>query len=213
MFNMEYKKAILRPFQDWNKFLLGVLLSIFPILNIFVKGYGLECAKSTMNKKNKLPEWTLDNFVKGLMNMVISIIYMLPIAVVLLIFGGMTGMQAIIFQDFTDFMVGNMLVGIILGVLLALVILYILPMVMMSYVEKWKFKDAFDIKKIIRKSFNLKYLEVFLIFVGYIILISFVTLIFVMIPYVGNFISMGLVGFILTVTGNTLFGEVYKKVK
>jgi len=210
---MEYKKAILRPFLDWNKFLIGVLLSMFPILDIFVKGYGLECGKSAMNKKYKLPEWGLDNFVKGLINIIISIIYMLPVVVILLIFGGLTGIQAIIFQDFTNLMVGNMVVGIVLGVLLALIISYVLPMAMMSYVEKWKFKDAFNFKKIFRKSFNVKYLEVFLVFFGYIILISFVTLIFGLIPYVGSFISIGVVGFILTVTGNSLFGEVYKKVK
>ena len=81
---MEYKKAILRPFLDWNKFLIGVLLSMFPILDIFVKGYGLECGKSAMNKKYKLPEWGLDNFVKGLidLNSVLKFSSLLPSGII-----------------------------------------------------------------------------------------------------------------------------------
>ena len=62
---MEYEKAVKRPFTDLNKFLIGVLLLIVPFLNLitglFVRGYSLECAKSSMKKKFGLPEWRLDN--------------------------------------------------------------------------------------------------------------------------------------------------------
>jgi len=214
---MEYKKAILRPFQDWNKFLIGFLLLVVPFLNlitgIFVRGYGLDCAKESMKGKNKLPKFEMNNFIKGLMSIIISIIYILPVAVVVLIFGGITGAQAIIYQDFTNLMIGNMIFGIVLAGLLFLLILYILPMALMSYVEKWNFKDAFNLKKVFRKSFNLNYLEVILVYVGYVILISFASLIFSIIPYVGSSIGIGISGYIFIVTGNSLFGEIYKKIK
>ena len=52
---VEYGKALKKPFEDWKKFLIGVLLNIIPIVNFIVSGYGILIAKSTMRKNHALP--------------------------------------------------------------------------------------------------------------------------------------------------------------
>ena len=217
---MEYEKAVKRPFTDLNKFLIGVLLLIVPFLNLitglFVRGYSLECAKSSMKKKFGLPEWRLDNFVKGLIGVVIMIIYLLPVIILGLIFIG--GLILSIFSINEPEELVNLLVGIDLTVLISvlllfLFVLYIIPMAMMSYVEKWRFRDAFSCRKVFKKSFNLEYLKVVLFLLFYGILIGIGSFVVSLIPFVGIFVAMAISGFILGVTSNTLFGEVYRKVK
>ena len=136
---MEYKKAVKRPFTDLNKFLIGVLLLIVPFLNLigvlllivlflnlitglFVRGYSLECAKSSMKKSYKLPEWRLDNFVKGLIGLVIMVIYLLPIIVLGLIAAGGLILGMLSINEPEELV--NLLVGVDLVVIMFILLLF-----------------------------------------------------------------------------------------
>ena len=81
-------KALKRPFSDINKFLIGTLLGIIPIVNFTVTGYTLVSTGFTEEKveRDSLPEWKNygDLFVKGLVSVVIGIILFMPAALVLL---------------------------------------------------------------------------------------------------------------------------------
>ena len=81
-------KALKRPFSDVNKFLIGTLLGIIPIVNFTVIGYKLVSTGFTEEKveRDSLPEWKNygDLFVKGLVSVVIGIILFLPAALIIL---------------------------------------------------------------------------------------------------------------------------------
>jgi len=65
---MEFEIAFKKPFTNFKKLLIGILISILPIVNLFATGYLLQVAKSTIKKKKELPEWSGwgDLFVNGL---------------------------------------------------------------------------------------------------------------------------------------------------
>lgn len=73
-----------------TKILIGGLLSLVPILNVLtLYGYGLTTARNVMQKNPKpLPEW--DNFgdilMKGLYAFVISLVYAIPVIIVVFAF-------------------------------------------------------------------------------------------------------------------------------
>ena len=81
-------KALKRPFSDINKFLIGTLLGIIPIVNLTVIGYTLVSTGFTEERveRESLPEWRNygDLFVKGLVSVVIGIILFLPAALIIL---------------------------------------------------------------------------------------------------------------------------------
>ncbi len=85
---VELVKALKRPFSDINKFLIGTLLGIIPIVNFTVIGYTLVSTGFTKEKteRDSLPEWKNygDLFVKGLVSVVIGIILFLPAALIIL---------------------------------------------------------------------------------------------------------------------------------
>jgi hypothetical protein len=81
-------KALKRPFSEVNKFLIGTLLGMIPIVNLIVIGYTLICTGFTKEKveRDSLPEWRNygDLFVKGLTSVIIGIILFLPTVLILL---------------------------------------------------------------------------------------------------------------------------------
>ena len=101
---------------------------------------------------------------------------------------------------------------LISGILFILA-MYISPMAVLHYIEKWKFGDAFKFKSVFRKSFNSKYLLVFLFLFAYSIIASLISLIFAVIPAVGSLIGTALVGYVLGVTSFIVLGEVYREIK
>jgi hypothetical protein len=85
---VDFIKALKRPFSDINKFLIGTILGMIPIVNFTVIGYTLVCTGFTKEKVNRdgLPEWKNygDLFMKGLVATIIGIILSLPAALILL---------------------------------------------------------------------------------------------------------------------------------
>ncbi len=206
----DYEKAIRRPFQDINKLIIGSFLSIIPIVNLLVTGYFVYAAKNTMKKKDAIPEW--DNwaelFIKGLSVAIIGLIYSLP-ALVLLFLGG-----GILVTVITDSMLARTMPALIAGggllVLAGLFFLLlsglIVPMALMSFVDKGNFGDAFAFGKILKKVFTMQYLVPWLVVLVYSAVAS---ILFLEVPLVGYAIA----SFVVGMTAFTVFAEVYTEIK
>lgn len=209
---VNYGNAIKRPFTDFGKLVIGILLSILPIINWFVSGYALECARSASKKKYELPAWTNFGklFVQGLLASVIGLIYALP-AIILLLIGAM-GIVAGLFSATAGNMESILPMLLTAGpiVLIAMVLLvltaYITPVATINYAMHNKFAKGFDIKVIFKKAFTVTYLVGWLVAMVYMFVLYGVLSI---IPGVGTL----LVSFIAAVTSYTIFGEVYSSIK
>jgi hypothetical protein len=86
---VDFVNALKRPFSDINKFLIGTLLGIIPIVNLTVIGYTLVSTGFTKIKleRDSLPEWKNygDLFMKGLISGIIGFLLFIP--VILVFFG------------------------------------------------------------------------------------------------------------------------------
>ncbi len=208
---VDYKEAFKRPFTNVLKLIIGIILSIIPIVNFIATGYHLECAKTAFTKKFRLPDWKNFGklFLNGFLAVVISLIYLIPVIIILLIFGisimkdwfqgGLTSPTQLI-NILADFR-GIIFVGFLLFILAA----YIIPMALVGFIEDGKFGDAFS-KSIFKKAFTGKYFVVWILMGLYTIILG---LILGFIPFVGGSIA----GFITSLTSFTAIGEVYKKIQ
>lgn len=79
---VKYEDSLKKPFTDWKKLIIGILLNIIPIVNFtMITGYQMECSGLGKNKSSKkMPEWKKLKyfFMKGLVAFGIKIVYMLP---------------------------------------------------------------------------------------------------------------------------------------
>ena len=202
---VDYTRAIKRPFSDFNKLLIGIVLQIIPIVNLIAAGYQLECAKTAMKKNFKLPEWKNfgDYFVQGLVVLVIGLAYML-IPLILMVVSGVGIVMGAIKGNFAA--LGGAGIGMIASLLLLLAALYILPSALMNYVKSGKIGSAFSFGEVLGKALTGKYFVAWLVAVIY----GFVLMVpLSFIPIIGWAIA----GFIAGVTSMTIFGEVYNEIK
>jgi len=206
---VQYGIAIKRPFTDIKKLVIGFLLNILPIVNFLVIGYQLECAKTAMNRNFKLPDWKNwgELFIRGLLNVILVIIYAIPFFIVLAILGitvftslieaGITQSPANILSG-----LGSAIGGSIILVIIGVLTVYILPLAVLSYVEKWRFGDIFAFGKILSKAFTTQYFVAWILLAIYGFILSVILSI---IPFFGGALS----GYIVGVTALTVFGEIY----
>lgn len=190
-----YTEAIKRPFQDLRKLVIGIFLSLIPIVNLIAYGYILENAKSAMKKNYKLTEWDNfgDLFTKGLLFVVIGVIYAIP-ALLVLAFTGLTfGAAAIqgLVQSKAAFLSALPVfgTGFILFAILAIIACFLTPAAVLNYVSKNKFSAAFEISRICKKACTKKYFVAWVLGMLYMlvlmaIMIPFLSIIFV-IPFIG----------------------------
>ncbi len=233
---VDFEKAIKRPFQDFKKLGIGALFLMIPVINIitglFSSGYSVECARTSMKKDFKLPEWKDWGklIVNGFFILLIGLIYMLPVIII-----GFLSVGTVIMRSIGEIIAADMMSGnpeaiisvlapelaaafswIVLILLLALVIGYVLPMAFMSFAEKGVFADAFNFNKVFRKAFTSRYLVVWLVFLLISILVSMIagflsglTAVTVIIPW----IISGFASMIVMIIQFTMFGEAYKEIR
>ncbi len=211
---VDYGAAIKRPFTDLKKLVIGVILSIIPIVNFLAFGFELKCAKSAMGKKFELPEWKDWGglFVKGLLAVVIGIVYMIPAGIVMFLVAAtfISTMMAGSMAGQVDpgvmvaGLMGGMGIGILVFLLLLLLTVYVLPSAMMSFVSKDSFGAAFSFGEVFKKAFTVKYLVVWIVAVIYSMIVG---AILSWIPFIG----WGISSFLGGVTSMTLYGEVYSE--
>jgi len=194
---MDILRAIKRPFTDFNKLGMGVILLIIPLLNIitgfFVKGYKLEAARTASKKKYSMPKWEGwgSLWLRGLLGWVIGIIFLIPAIILILISIGKV-LYTIILQfglnqglsinnQLSDQLIQNSLLQntsmiplFIIGVLLALLGAYLTPIAIMRYVEKYKFENAFKLGIVFRKAFTGQYFLAILAVIIYSIIIGLI---------------------------------------
>jgi uncharacterized protein involved in cysteine biosynthesis len=84
---VNYDEAIRKPFTDLKNLVIGIVLSLIPIVNFtVVTGFAIESSGLGKTKPSKkMPEWRDwgNLFIKGLTALVIKIIYMIPAVLVI----------------------------------------------------------------------------------------------------------------------------------
>jgi hypothetical protein len=205
---VNYIDSFKRPFLDIKKLVIGILLSIIPIVNFLAIGYYINAAKSVIKSKPsfKLPEWEnwTDLFVKGLLSIVINIVYSIPALIAL-------------FASFRNIATMTMLGGpnvlsaltspsFLIGGILLLIAAYLTPLAVIHYINTNNFKKAFDFRYVLNKTLNTTYLAAWLVGTVYSVVL---VMILGLIPYIGSMLG----SFIAGVTIFTLLGQAYYKVK
>jgi hypothetical protein len=90
---VNYTEALKKPFTDLMKLVVGIVLSLIPIVQWIAKGFALESSGLGKTRPSaKMPEWKnyWNLFIKGLLSDVILFIYMLPALIVFLVAAGIT---------------------------------------------------------------------------------------------------------------------------
>ncbi|MDD4878421.1 MAG: DUF4013 domain-containing protein [Candidatus Nanoarchaeia archaeon] len=206
---MDFETNFKKPFTDVKKLLIGILLSIFPVINFFSMGYMLETAKRAMKKEQALPEWDNwgDLFVKGLLSIVIEALYFMPALILGAVFlwpAMKTSIPSLIagqIPDIAGVLTTTALSGMAAGGILALIALYITPSAIMHFI-RGKFGDAFSLGSVFRKAFKSQYAMAWLLFILYSMLLG---ALLNFIPYVGSAAA----SFIAGITGLSLIAEAF----
>ena len=219
---INYADAFKKPFTDVKKLLIGILLSILPVINWFAMGFAIECSGLGRNKKSKkMPEWDDwgDYFVKGLLGTLIIIIYLIPTLLILILsLGSYFGyFMMFSFRSIMPFGRGvnmnfatafpnmlGLLPLLLLSLLLGLFAVYISPMAILNYLKKNNFSDAFKLKIVLKKVFNQDY---FIAWIIVALVFGLAGAIINRIPVIGS----ALISFVSQVTAYTMFGEVYSR--
>lgn len=222
-----YTEAIKRPFSDLKKLLIGVLLAIVPIINFFSYGYILESVKTATKKKMPLPEWTNwgSLFLKGILYMVIGILYAIPGIILLLIGaggfflnlfkGGFLSGEGINYGTLPS--LANMGSGFgalaLIGILWFIVVIYVVPAAVVNFANQGKFGAAFEFSKISKKAFTGKYFTTWLVSIIIYIVIALIASILNIIPVVGPSIGSAITSFIGGIIYLTLIAQVCAEIK
>ncbi|MDD5416616.1 MAG: DUF4013 domain-containing protein [Candidatus Aenigmarchaeota archaeon] len=208
---MSFTDAVKRPFQDFKTLIIGIIVMIIPIVNLIGIGYFLECARTSLKKDKKLPEFKdwLNLFIKGLVAAVIGIIYAIPVLIILaltvgtaVLTGGasaLTGMQgAALMQT-----LATLGIGFVITLVVAAIVSLISSAAMIRYAEKGNFGSAFELSVLMKKAFTGKYFAAWFISMLYslavVIILSFI-------PVVGTLIG----AFVVGVTTYTYLAEAYR---
>nr|MBA4405321.1 hypothetical protein [Nanoarchaeum sp.] len=202
-----------RPFTNFKIFIIGVLFSLIPIINLFVTGYGLRCAQRAMKHNFVLPKWEKFGrlFVTGFLSFVIQFLYILPALIILFIaminsLGIISNaiineqsFESIYEQVFASVNISLFVVGIVLFIILGL----FSASALLKYSEKMRFNEAFS-QEVFINAFKGR-------FIGALILASVIMIIIQslldFIPIVGAAIA----AFIAEVFVMTYLGIKYRK--
>ncbi len=228
---VNYGASLKKPFLDLKRLIIGILLSLLPVVRLFARGYYLEASGVTKRKipLDKLPRWTEfgDLFVKGLLSFFISFLYLLPALIIFLI-----GAGSVIFNLIKQFInlvpsgateevientimqntsiiinsVSQVLPYIIISAVLAIIAAYLIPIATLNYLNKNDFGKAFSFNTILNKAFTGKYFGSWILFL---ILGGIIAIILTQIPIIGGAAAYFIVGII----EYSIFGQVYKELK
>ncbi|MBA2840427.1 hypothetical protein HNP87_000959 [Methanococcus maripaludis] len=212
---MDFERAFKFPTDDpdWiKKVVIGAILSIIPIVNFISFGYALELLKNIIDSKEELPEWSEfgGKFVKGLVAVIIYIIYMLIPAIIMFVFGG-TSIMAM--ANGHDAAIAGGIVGfgitMLLVILLAFVIGFIIPMAIANYIAYDEFGAAFRFSQIfdkIKDNFS-DYIIMYLIIIVVGAVSGFLA---GLIPFIGMLIAV-FINFYISLVYAFILGKIYIK--
>lgn len=212
-YNISFKK----PFSDFRKLLIGIVVNIIPIVNLISYGYILESSDIKSGKQTEnMVEW--DDlgkfFIKGLLGFIISVIYAIPALIVGLIaffvvIAPLIGKAILLGPERIEsmnpdkifpFILPYILTALplmIIGGILLLVASYIAPVATLNYIKTDSFSEAFNFKEITKYIFTGDYLIVWaLVLVLNIVLVGILSEIPFIGTAIGSFIT-GMIGFSL----------------
>jgi len=197
---VEWKNAVFRVFSGWKTVLLGIIISIVPVLNFATYGFGLNCARKPYDKR--APAWSRFGslWVEGLLAIIIILLYLLP-AIILLLWGLLA----------EEFALWQMISIGILGV----IAYYFLPMAWLEFANNG-FGAAFKFSKIVKLCFHGKYFGAWLLLfilvtcIGLVLnLLALLLAITVVLPVILG----GFAAFWLTVFSFTVYGQLYEELR
>jgi hypothetical protein len=222
---VDYEKTFKKPFTDLVKLVVGIVLSIIPIVSWLAKGFAIESSGLGKAKpSDKMPEWKNWGhlFIRGLLSDIIFFVYALPAIIVILLGLGVAIFSLVggvmspaimnwfqgssISQNWMTILPTLVVAAPILlvGIILLLLASYAAPMAVMNYVRKDKFAAAFEFKTVSKKIFTGEYFVVWLIATIATVIIS---VILSLIPIIGQAIA----AFITAVISYSLYGQIYKE--
>ena len=224
---MDVGKSVGYVFEDqkWtNKLLIGMLVSIVPIVNFALLGWVIDIMRNVSQRQaTPLPEWSDfgEKFVKGAILFVVSLIYSIPLLLLtcpafFLPFtrGDFTreGQQAL-----TGLLAGTSLfLGCVLFIY-ALLISFLLPAIFLNFARKGTFAACFEFREIWRimsknlSDYIVAWLIIIVVGIAASFIIGIVGTILAFIPCCGWILAWILFGvttvWILAVFGH-LFGQI-----
>jgi len=220
---MEFIQAFKRPFSDWKKFLIGVV--VFSMVDFFVYihtyligigfliilvgyGYVYQSGLFILKKDMSLPDWKDVGwlFRKGLLLIGVFLLYMLPGLLVYWLAG-----SASRFLQETPTLLPIDIAGLVLSV----VGLYLFPFAIFNFMSKQELPAFIEFRVIIKKALSKAYLFAFILALVYGIVIqgiaaninSYITL------WVLKAVIWGASAFIIVLTEISLFAIAWNKVK
>jgi hypothetical protein len=180
--------------KDWfRKIAIPALCGLIPIVGEFiVLGWGLKATKNVIDgkKQDVLPELDFgEDLGRGFIATVITLIYSLPVAILVSIGGGLIGLGSERVETLRVIMIivgiGLLLLGLLLGILVAFFGLAGLA----NYVAKGKFSAAFDFKTLfamLKKSF----VSWLLVLLGQIIALGFIAPLGTVLCFIGALLTL-----------------------
>ncbi len=199
--------------KDWAvKMIIGIALSIIPIVNFFCSGYAYRIFKpAVLGGPLEMPEWDGwgDLFVRGFLIFVISLIYML---IPLILVGAGAGLLVYLYYlRGWQWLIhsGGGMVGlalIIAGIVLYIVAVVMLPMALAVYAKNdERFGAAFRLWEIIPNIFRV--FEDYLIAVVLIVCVFFAFIVLCIIPYLGILFAVAFSFYLKYLLEYALFGS------
>jgi hypothetical protein len=231
---IDIMEAIKRPFSDTKKLALGGLMYVIPFLSmitgIFAFGYVLDAVSMTFKKNNKMPEWTDwgNLFVKGLLGLVINLIWSIPLAIVFLItvgtaiIGALSNLSALQAGNFTALwgILAGAGAGIIISIILAILTGYVVPCALFAFVKENKFGAAFNFGSIFKKAFTGKYFVAWILGIVSIVILMvimmIINMVLGMVPVLGVVLTMivaALGTFVMLMAYFTILADTYRELK
>jgi hypothetical protein len=209
---MDYGKSFSFVFDDeeWiQKILIGGILSLIPIVNLVVVGYGLQVLKNVATGSQKpLPAWDDfgDYFIKGLVSSLGSVVWALPmigVSIAIGVVSALTGYETD--PQYVAWPVQCCLSGLgCLSGLYGLLMAALMPAVVTKYAVTGEFGAMFrfgEIYKYITSNLG-----------PYIValLLGAVAMFIAGFGLIACIIGVAFTGFWATLVGNHLLGEVYR---
>ncbi|MGC8929288.1 MAG: DUF4013 domain-containing protein [Candidatus Woesearchaeota archaeon] len=215
------------PLQDNTRMIIGIVLSAFPLINLLIYGYFIECANRILKKEFKLPDY--NDFAKILKNaafyLLIAIVYSIPAFTIIFImflkklpfFGEFFApFKAELYANspflLAEFM-SNFLGFFLTAFVLIFITWYLIISSVINYSRNYDLREAFNLRNVLKVALNIKYFAFFLLTVLYSSALSFLSAFLLSwIPLIGNYLSSGVYLFISGVTQHALLAFVASEI-
>lgn len=193
--HIAYKEAITRPFTDWKKTLLGMLIMAVPILNFAGYGFAMETIR---NPHGELPSWKPfgRRFVEGFKALLISLFYLIPVFALFV---------PLALQEQPSVVLGGIV--LVLGALIS----YVLPAGWMAFAREERFGAAFALGRVLKTAFSKNYVVAMLVLLIVSIglgVIGGILHIILAITFIGPWLVNAFISFVSLVILGSLLGMV-----